>query len=113
MKLTPDQKLQALAARFYQGLEWVPKAGDLYTTSRADLEVYRVVDVRGGKVITEYTEDGNGPSEWPVEEFTTEGFGPKRVWIPPFILDGLASGGVVDWTDRDRPYLGEQVGGFI
>ncbi|MDD9740894.1 hypothetical protein PVW47_14030 [Marinovum sp. SP66] len=43
MRLTKTQKLEALAARFYQGVEWVPKAGDLYTTSRADLEVYRVI----------------------------------------------------------------------
>ncbi len=86
MKLTPEQKLEALAARFYQGLEWSPKAGDLYTTSRADLEVYRVVDVAGGVVTTEYTENGSGPSEWPEAEFLTDGFGPNRVWVPPHVL---------------------------
>lgn len=86
MKLTPEQKLEALAARFYQGMEWVPKAGDLYTTSRADLEVYRVVDVRDGIVTTEYTENGAGVSVWPEHEFLIEGFGPKRVWVPPHIL---------------------------
>lgn len=86
MKLTPQQKLQAMAFRFYQDGEWQPKAGDLYTTTRADLEVYRVVDVRDGLVITEYTEDGIGHSVWPESEFLTEGFGPKRVWVPDFVL---------------------------
>lgn len=87
MKLTETQKLEALAARFYQGLEWKPKAGDLYTTSRADLEVYEVVDVTGGKVFTRYTEGGDwGVSEWPEAEFLTEGFGPNRVWVPPHVL---------------------------
>lgn len=88
MKLTPQQKLEALAARFYQGLEWSPKAGDLYTTSRSDLEVYRVISVENGVVTTEYTKNGTAPSEWPEAEFLTEGFGPKRVWIPPYVLKG-------------------------
>ena len=86
MKLTHEQKLDAMAARFYQDLEWHPKAGDLYTSSRADLEVYRVVSVGNGVVTTEYTENGTAPSEWPADEFTTKGFGPKRVWIPPYVL---------------------------
>ncbi len=86
MKLTTEQKLEVLAARFYQGMEWSPKAGDLYTTSRADLEVYRVISVENGVVTTEYTEISAAPSEWPEGEFLTEGFGPKRVWVPPFVL---------------------------
>ena len=86
MKLTQQQKLEAMAARFYQGMEWQPKAGDLYTTSRADLEVYRVISVENGVVTTEYTENGTEPSEWPEAEFLTEGFGPNRVWIPPHVL---------------------------
>lgn len=75
-----------MAARFYQGMEWQPKEGDLYTTSRADLEVYRVVSVENGVVTTEYTENGVAYSEWSIEEFISEGFGPKRVWIPPHVL---------------------------
>ena len=59
MRLTKNQKLQALEFRFYQEGTWYPKAGDLYTTARNDLEVYRVVDVRDGLVITEYTEHGD------------------------------------------------------
>lgn len=87
MKLTETQKLEAMSLRFYQGLEWVPEAGHLYTTSRADLEVYEVVKVEGGKVFTRYTEGGTAEvSEWPADEFLIEGFGPKRVWVPPFVL---------------------------
>ncbi|WP_029066516.1 hypothetical protein [Labrenzia sp. DG1229] len=86
MQLTPQQKLESLAHRFYQGAEWEPKAGDYYTTSRADLEVYQVVSVTEDTVETVYTENGTGPSYWPKGEFLTEGFGPKRVWVPDFIL---------------------------
>ena len=87
MKLTKTQKLEALAARFYQDLEWKPEAGHLYTTARADLEVYEVVKVEGGKVFTRYTEGGDsGVSEWLETEFLSEGFGPKRVWVPPHVL---------------------------
>lgn len=87
MRLTLEQKIEALAARYYQGLEWSPKAGDLYTTSRADLEVYEVVKVESGKVFTRYTEGSDGAiSEWPEAEFLTEGFGLNRVWVPPLVL---------------------------
>lgn len=86
MKLTQDQKLQALALRFYQDLEWSPSPGDFYTTSRADLEVYQVVEVEDGIVKTRYTENTEEISEWPEDEFLTAGFGPKRVWVPDFIL---------------------------
>lgn len=88
MQLTYAQKLEAMALRFYQGLEWDVSPGDLYTTCRDDLEVYRVVDITAeGMVITEYTEGGTGKSQWPLDEFLTAGFGPKRVWVPDWILD--------------------------
>ena len=86
MKLTERQKLEALAYRFYQNGEWIPKAGDFYTTARADLEVYEVVSVEGGIVRTRYTEGSDEVSEWPEDEFLTEGFGPNRVWVPEFLL---------------------------
>lgn len=86
MQLTAEQKLQALAHRFYQEVEWSPKKGDLYTTTRADLEVYEVVYADENIVRTRYTEGCSGSTEWPVDGFLTDGFGPKRVWIPPFIL---------------------------
>lgn len=91
MKLTAEQKLEAMAHRFYQGVEWTPKAGDLYTSARADLEVYRVVEVRDDVIVTEYTENGTAPSEWPIHEFLSEGFGPSRVWVPEWIIKAAAS----------------------
>ena len=86
MQLTPEQKLQAMQLRFYQGLVWEPKAGDLYTTSRADLELYRVVSVCEGVIRTEYTTNQGIFSEWPEAEFLTEGFGPKRVFVPDWVI---------------------------
>ena len=86
--LTHQQKMEALSLRFYQGMLWTPKAGDYYTTSRADLELYRVVAVEGGMVKTQYCDQSKSSavSSWPEKEFTSEGFGPKRVWVPDFVL---------------------------
>lgn len=87
MKLTLEQKLKALSLRFYSGMEWQPKAGDYYTTSRDDLELYQVVLVTEEVVITRYTEGSIEQSQWPANEFLTEGFGPRRVWVPGWVLE--------------------------
>lgn len=86
-KLTYQQKLDALAYRFYQGAQWVPKAGDYYTTSRADLELYQVVSIEDGKIRTRFTEGTDAISEWPEYGFLTDGFGPKRVFVPPWVIN--------------------------
>ena len=86
VKLTYQQKLEALSYRFYQGGEWKPKAGDFYTTSRADLELYQVVSVEGGVVRTRFTEGTDAISEWPEAGFLTEGFGPRRVLVPEWVI---------------------------
>lgn len=85
-KLTHQQKLDALAYRFYQGGAWEPKAGDFYTTSRADLELYQVVSVEDGVVRTRFTEGSDAIAEWPEGEFQTDGFGPKRVFVPEWVI---------------------------
>jgi hypothetical protein len=85
-KLTYQQKLDALSYRFYQGGVWTPKAGDFYTTSRADLELYQVVSVEGGVVRTRFTEGTDAISEWPEAGFLTEGFGPRRVFVPEWVI---------------------------
>jgi hypothetical protein len=90
-KLTHQQKLDALAFRFYQDGKWTPKAGDFYTTSRADLELYQVVSVENGVVRTRYTEGSDTISEWAEGEFLTEGFGPRRVFVPEWVLSALRS----------------------
>lgn len=86
-RLTHRQKLEALAARFYNNLQWHPKAGDYYTTSRADLELYRIVREDDENFYTSYLPEGGTVSAWPKSEFTEQGFGPKRVWVPPYIFD--------------------------
>lgn len=87
MKLTPTQKLHALAYRFYQGAAWTPKAGDFYTTSRADLELYQIVSIEGGIVRTRFTEGSDAISEWTEAGFLIEGFGPKRVHVPEWVMN--------------------------
>lgn len=86
-KLTMKQKLDAVAYRNYQGSLWAPKAGDYYTTYRNDLELYRVADIKDGVVYTEYCSNPGLYSEWEEATFTTEGFGPKRLYVPIFILE--------------------------
>ena len=85
-KLTEMQKLHALAYKYYQGQKWEPKKGDYYTTSRADLELYQVVDVTDTKVVTRYLVGSDNVSEWDKNGFLTEGFGVNRVWVPHFIF---------------------------
>lgn len=89
-KLTYQQKLDALSYRFYQGGVWTPKAGDFYTTSRADLELYQVVSVENGVVRTRFTEGTDAISEWAEDGFLTEGFGPKRVFVPEWVMNAPA-----------------------
>jgi hypothetical protein len=84
IKLTEWQKLHALAMRFYSGYQWRPKAGDYYTTSRADLELYQVVDIKDGKVYTKYCDPAKqgGIAEWPEDEFLSPTtFGYARVYV--------------------------------
>lgn len=82
--LTPMQKLHAMAYKYYSGIKWEPKKGDYYTTSRADLELYQVVDVTETKVMTKYLVGSDTISEWDKDRFTTEGFGVNRVHVPVF-----------------------------
>ncbi len=84
MKLTEKQKLHALAFKYYQGAIWTPAAGDYYTTTRADLELYQVVEV-GDIIRTTYLYPDSPIAEWDNEAFL-KGFGLCRVWVPDWIL---------------------------
>ena len=95
-KLTFQQKLDALSYRFYQSGQWTPKAGDFYTTSRADLELYQVVSVENGVVRTRFTEGSDTISEWPEDGFLTEDFGPRRVFVPDWIINDPTSPSPID-----------------
>lgn len=83
---TTDMKLQALALKYYSGVKWEPKAGDYYTSSRADLELYQVVEVTDTKVKTMYLNGDKNVSEWEKDGFTKEGFGVNRVHVPDFVF---------------------------
>jgi hypothetical protein len=86
-ELTLKQKLEALSYRFYSGQEWKEvKAGQYYTTSRSDLEIYLVVGVDEDTVYTSYLPLGGPIAKWPVNDFTQKGFGPKRVLVPNYVL---------------------------
>lgn len=90
ISLTPWQKLHALSYRFYQFQTWTPKAGDRYTTSRADLELYEVISVDDGVVTTRYSDPARGDqiSIWSQDEFLSpKTFGANRVWVPDWILE--------------------------
>lgn len=86
--LTHQQKLEAVALKYYSMYQWQPQAGDYYTTCRADLELYQIVDIKDGKVFTKYMVGSDVVSEWLEEEFLSpETFGAKRVYVPVWILD--------------------------
>lgn len=87
--LTPMQKLHALGGRFYSRLTWTPKAGDLYTSSRPDLELYQIVSIRNGIVSTRYRDMTKAitNSEWREANFLSpDTFGYARVHVPDWII---------------------------
>lgn len=86
--LTTDQKLNALAFKYYQGAKWEPKTGDYYTTSRNDLQLYQIVEANEMVVKTRYCDPSKGDSisEWSTENFLLD-FGVNRVHVPHFILE--------------------------
>lgn len=88
VELTPMQKLNAFAYRFYNGTIWIPKKFDYYTSTRADLELYQIVEISEDKIKTKYCHPNSGDniSEWNKETFLTEGFGVNRLFVPLFIL---------------------------
>lgn len=85
-KLTYQQKLEALSFRFYSTrFDWKPKKGDYYTSTRADLELYRIVEEDENNFYTVYCdEEKQGdypPAVWKKDEFLT-GFGENRCFVP-------------------------------
>lgn len=88
ISLTTDQKLNALAFKYYQGAKWEPKTGDYYTTSRNDLELYQIVEANEKVVRTRYCDPqrGDAITDWPTERFLLD-FGVNRVFVPDWILN--------------------------
>ena len=84
-KITHKQKLMAIEFKYYQHQKWEPKVGDFYTIVRNDLKLFQIVREENGHFVficNEYEAEAS----FPVEGFTTEGFGPNRVWVPDFIF---------------------------
>ena len=87
-QLTLTQKLNAISHKHYSNVEWFPKTGDYYTTSRADLELYQIVEANESVIRTKYCDPSKGDtvSEWPTEDFLRY-FGLYRVWVPDWIFE--------------------------
>ncbi len=102
--LTAQQKLQALAHKYYSGILWEPKAGDYYTTSRADLELYQVVYADETVVKTKYCIGSDVVSEWPTYTFLKD-FGEKRVFVPEWIFKLDESISPIDRQGEERKKL--------
>lgn len=85
IQLTDNQKLMAIEMKYYQGMKWSPKVGDVYVIVRADKKVFRIEKIEDGQVYfscNEYDSIGN----FPLEGFADKDFGVNRVFVPEFIL---------------------------
>jgi hypothetical protein len=87
-KLTTEQKLEALALKYYQDYQWQPRTGDYYTSSRNDLELYKIIYADEKFIHTVYCDPDRGKevSVWKADEFLKD-FGLKRVHVPDWILN--------------------------
>jgi hypothetical protein len=84
--LTLEQKIAALSLKYYDGFMWFPKSGDYYTTSRNDLELYKIEKEDDEFFYTIYCNiEGCNPSQWKKTEFLKD-FGVFRVFVPDIIL---------------------------
>ena len=90
-----EQKLQALAAHLYpvgtKSAEWKPKAGDYYTLTRCDLELFRVLEYDEESDQARYTRVAHGGDPQAIEDahpftdFTTGGFHDCRVPVADYL----------------------------
>jgi hypothetical protein len=84
--LTEYQKLLAFQYKYYNFISWTPKESDYYTSTRADLELYKVVEITDDKIFTIYCTNPSNVSEWDKESFLTKGFGLQRMYVPDFVF---------------------------
>lgn len=85
--LSPMQKLEALAQKNYRQQVWQPKQDDYYTSQRADLELYKIIEIKDGKIYTVYCDKECSPQVWDEKDFTNNGFGLYRVHVPQWVLE--------------------------
>ena len=89
-ELTIEQKLEAVSLKHYYFLEWKPKKGDYYTTSRNDTQLYQIVDEDDDFFYTNYCDKSfvSENSKWSKESFLKD-FGERRVYVPDFIFNKI------------------------
>jgi hypothetical protein len=88
---TLEQKLTALALRFYQHMVWTPQVGHYYCLTREGLELFQITrtDEENFFIKLVYA-PGQEPGEemdtpWPIGKFQQD-FGINRVWVPDRVL---------------------------
>jgi len=102
-ELTATQKLKAFAMRYYNNVSWTSDelaVGDYYTTTREDLELYEIVHLTQEKVYTRYCSwrmDNFQIAEWDRKTFTSEGFGPYRMFVPLYVLEKMDFNQIEDY----------------
>ena len=95
MLFTLEQKMAALAMRFYQGMKWEPKVGDHYCLTREGTELFTITRTDGENFFIQrvyapgQTESHEQQDPWPIAKFQ-EDFGVNRVWVHPIILERMA-----------------------
>ncbi len=90
-----DLKLAALDWRFYQHQSWRVQAGDLYSLTRNDCELYKVLNVEGGLTFTMVVNNSNELCEMQEQtadtaEFLHGGFAECRVHVPHWAWRDMA-----------------------
>ena len=82
--LTPEQKMLVTSIAFYSGQKdkWIPNVGDYYTTPRADLELYKIVEEDEDNFYTVYCHNlESGKAKWLKKDFLKY-FGVNRIHVP-------------------------------
>lgn len=101
--VTIEQKFLAMKLRYYDNQEWSPYVGDYYTSTRDDFELYKIIGTSYDNYLTQYCDplkQSDQPGYWNQKQFTTHGFGEKRLWIPNWILFPESPD---RWHDIDNP----------
>lgn len=88
---TLRHKMAAIAARYYDDVKWEPKVGDLYTIVRSDLDLFEIIydDKTHLKFNRIFPTRWEFQDKWAKKGFTSESFGARRVWVPPWIVQDM------------------------
>ncbi len=93
LTFTLEQKMSAIAFRFYQKATWTPSVGDYYCLTREGLELFVINRTDGEnffirRVFAPGQPEGEEMADpWPIASFQQD-FGENRVWVPHTFLGG-------------------------